>query len=211
MMNLDRMLKNRDIIVLTKVHIVKVMVFPVVMYKYESWTIKKAEHHRIDAFKLWCWRRLLNIFLDCKEIKQINPNGNKPWIFFGRTDAQTEASILRPPDAKFWLIGKDPDAGKNWSHRRSGQRRWDGWMASPTQWTCLSKWWKTGMPGVLYSSWGHKKSDTTEWLNNKMNKKKINRILYFDNCKTLRYFSWNLIMQKTSFFINRNELYIQKS
>ena len=177
--------------------------------------IWELDHKEGWALQNWCFQtvvldKTIEHLLDCKEIKQINPKGNQPWIFFRRTDAQTEASILRPPDAKFWLIGKDPDAGKNWSHR-SGQRRWDGWMASPTQWTCLSKWWKTGMPGVLYSSWGHKKSDTTKWLNNKMNEKKINKILYIDNCKTLRYFSWNLIMQKTSFFINRNELYIQKS
>ena len=61
MMNLDSMLKSRDITVLIKVCIVKVMLFPVVMYEHESWTIKKAEHHRIDAFKLWCWRRLLRV------------------------------------------------------------------------------------------------------------------------------------------------------
>ena len=86
MSNLDSVLKSRDITLLTKVHIVKALVFPVVMYGCESWTIKKAEHQRIDAFELWCWRRLLSP-LDCKEIKPVNPKGNQPCIFIGRTDA----------------------------------------------------------------------------------------------------------------------------
>ena len=76
MTSLDSKLKSRDITLLTKVHIVKAMVFSIVMYKCESWTIKKAEHQRIDAFELWCWRRL-NSSLDCKEIKPVNPKGNQ--------------------------------------------------------------------------------------------------------------------------------------
>ena len=76
MTNLDSMLKSRDITLLTKIHLVKAMVFPVVMYGCESWTIKKAECRRIDTFKLWCWRRLLS-FLDCREIKPVNPKGNQ--------------------------------------------------------------------------------------------------------------------------------------
>ena len=84
---------------LTKVHIVKVMVFPVAVYACQSWTIKKAEHQRTDAFELWCWRRLLRV-LDCKEIKPVNPKGNQSCIFIGRTDAEAEAPILWPPDAK---------------------------------------------------------------------------------------------------------------
>ena len=99
---------------LTKVHLVKAMVFPVVIYGCESWTIKKAEHRRIDAFELWCWRRLLKSPLDSKEIQPVHPKGNQSWIFFGRTDAEVETPILWPPDAKNWLIGKDPDAGKDW-------------------------------------------------------------------------------------------------
>ena len=78
MTNLDSILKSRDITLLTKVHLVKAMVFPVVMYGYESWTINKAERQRIDAFELWCWRRLLKSPLDCKEIKPVNPKGNQP-------------------------------------------------------------------------------------------------------------------------------------
>ena len=89
----------------------------VVMYGCESWTIQKAEHWRIDAFELWCWRRL-DSPLDFKEIKSVNPKGNQPWIFIGNNDA--EASILWPPDLKNWLIGKDPGAGKDWRHKEKG-------------------------------------------------------------------------------------------
>ena len=78
MTNLDSTLKSRDITLPTKVHLVKAMVFPVVMYQCESWTRKKAERQRIDAFELWCWRRLLRVFsLDCKEIQPVNPKGNQ--------------------------------------------------------------------------------------------------------------------------------------
>ena len=87
----------------------------------ESWTIKKDEGQRIDAFKLWCWRRLLRVPLNCKEIKLVNPKGNQPWIFIGRTDAEAEAPILWPPDVKSWLIGKDPDAGKDWRREEKGE------------------------------------------------------------------------------------------
>ena len=77
MTNLDSTLKSRNITLQTKVHLVKAMVFPVVMYECESWTIKKAEHRRIDAFELWCWRRLLKIPLDGKEIQPANPKGDQ--------------------------------------------------------------------------------------------------------------------------------------
>ena len=117
--NLDTILKSRDITLLTKVHLVKTMVFPVVMYACEIWTIKKAECGRIDAFKLWCWRRLLSP-LDCKEIQPVSPKGNQSWIFIGRTDAEAETPILWPPDAKNWLTGKDPDAGKDWRQEKKG-------------------------------------------------------------------------------------------
>ena len=90
MTNLDNILKSRAITLPTKVCLVKALVFPVVMYGCESWTIKKAEHRRIDAFELWCWRRFLSL-LDCKEIKSVNPKGNQS---FGRTDAEAEAPIL---------------------------------------------------------------------------------------------------------------------
>ena len=100
MTNLDSMLKSRDITLLTKVHLVKAVVFPVVMYACDSWTIKKAECQRIDAFELWCWRRLLRVPLDCKEIQPVLAKGDQSWVFIGRTDAEAETPILWPPDAK---------------------------------------------------------------------------------------------------------------
>ena len=94
MTKLDSILKSRDIALPTKVHIVTAMVFPVVMYRCESWTINKAKRQRIDAFELWCWRRLFESPLDCKEIKSVNPKGNQSWIFTGRTNAEAETPIL---------------------------------------------------------------------------------------------------------------------
>ena len=123
MTNLDSILKSRDITVPTKVHIVKAMVFPVVMYRYEGWTVKKAECWRIDAFEMWSWRRLFERPLDSKDIKSVNLKENQPWIFIAQTDAEAEASIFWLPYAKRWLIGKDPDAGKDWSKKRRGQQR----------------------------------------------------------------------------------------
>ena len=99
MTNLDSILKSRDITVPTKVHLVKAMVFPVVMYGCESWTIKKAEHRRTDAFELWCWRKLLSP-LDCKEIQPVHPKGNQSGIVIGRIDAEPETRILWPSDVK---------------------------------------------------------------------------------------------------------------
>ena len=112
-------LKSRDITLPTKVCKVKVMIFPVVMYGCENWTIKKAEHWRTDDFELWCWRRLENP-LDCKEIQPVHPKGYQPWIFIGRSDAEAETPILWPPDSKNWLIGKDANAGKDWGQEEEG-------------------------------------------------------------------------------------------
>ena len=112
MTNLDSILKSRDIALPTKVHLVKAMVFPVVRYGCESWTITKAEHWRIDGFELWCWRR--ESPLDCKEIQPVHPKGDQSWVFIGRTDVEAETPMLWPPDAESWLIWKDPDAGKGW-------------------------------------------------------------------------------------------------
>ena len=109
MTNLDNILKSRDITILTKVYLVKAMVFPVIMY--ESWTIKKAEHQRIDAFELWCWRRLLKVPWTARRSNQFILMEISPII--GRTDAEAEAPILWPPDAKSRLIRKDTDAGKD--------------------------------------------------------------------------------------------------
>ena len=116
MTNLDGILKSRDTTLPTKVHLVKAMVFPVVMYGCESWTVKKAECW-IDALELWCWRRLESP-VDSKDIQPVHPKGNQSWIFIGRTDAEAETLILCPPDVKNWLIWKDPDAGKDWRGRQ---------------------------------------------------------------------------------------------
>ena len=97
MTNLDNILKSRDITLLTKVCLVKAIVFPVVMYGCESWTVKKAEPRRIDAFELWCWRSLLRV---CKEIQPVHPKGDQSWVFFGRNDAKAETPVLWPPHAK---------------------------------------------------------------------------------------------------------------
>ena len=97
MTNLDSILKSRDISLPTKVHLVKAMVFPIVMHGCESWTIKKAEHQRIDVFELWCFRRLMSP-LDCK-IKPVHPKRDQFWVFIGRTDAEAETPVLWPPHA----------------------------------------------------------------------------------------------------------------
>ena len=98
MTNLESIYKSRDI-TLPKVCVVKAMVFSVVMYGCESWTIKKAERQRIDAFELWCWRRLLRVPWN-KEIQPVHPKGDQSWVFIGRTDIEAETPILWPPDAK---------------------------------------------------------------------------------------------------------------
>ena len=102
MTNLDSIFKNRDITLPTKFCLVKAMVFPVVMYGCESWTVKKAECRRIDPFELRCWRRLLGLEspLDCKESQPVHPKGDQPWDFFGRNDAKAETPVLWPPHVK---------------------------------------------------------------------------------------------------------------
>ena len=99
MTNLDSILKSRDITLPTKVCLIKAMVFPVVMYGCESWTVKKAECQRTDAFELWCWRRLESP-LDCKEIQPVHPKGDQSWVFIERTDAEAETPILWIPNVK---------------------------------------------------------------------------------------------------------------
>src|SRR5574337_816447 len=100
MNNLDSIFKSRVITLPTKVRLVKAMVFPVIMYGCESWTVKKAERRRIDAFELWCWRRLLRVPWTAREIQPVHSEGDQPWDFFGRNDAEAEAPVLWPPHAK---------------------------------------------------------------------------------------------------------------
>ena len=109
MTNQDSVLEGRDITSLTKVCIVKAMVFPLVMYRCESWTIKK-----VWCFHIVVLEKTLESLLDCKEIKPVNPKGNQPWILIGRTVAEAEAPIHWTPDAKSWLTEKDPEAGNDW-------------------------------------------------------------------------------------------------
>ena len=101
MTNLDSILKSRDLTLPTKVRLVKAMIFPVVMYGCESWTVKKAECQRIDAFELWCWRRLLRVPWTARRSNQpVHPKGDQSWVFIGRTDVEAETPIFWPPDAK---------------------------------------------------------------------------------------------------------------
>ena len=137
MTNLDSILKNRDITLPTKVYLVKAMVFPIVMYGCESWTIKKAEHWRIDAFELWCWRRLLKVPWTARRSNQSILY--QSWIFIGRTVAEAETPILWPSDAKNWLIGRDPDAGKDWRQERRGWQRMR-WLEGINYWMDMIIW-----------------------------------------------------------------------
>ena len=165
MTNLDSIFKSRDITLPTKVCLVKVMVFPVVRNGCESWAIKKAEHQRIDAFELWCWRRLFRVPWTA-EIKPVHPKGGKSWIFTGRTSWSSNTLATWCKELTHW---KRPWC---WERLRAGgegdDRGWDGWMASPTQWTWVwasyGSWWWTGKPGVLQSM-GCKDSEMTEQLN----------------------------------------------
>ena len=107
----------------------------------------ELDHKESWVLKTWCFwtvvlEKTLESPLDCKEIKPVNPKGNHSWIFIERTDAKTEVPILWPLDEKNWLIGKDPDAGKDWRQEEKGMRGWDGWMASLTWWTWV--WTSSG-------------------------------------------------------------------
>ena len=143
--NWDSILNSRDITLPTKVCLVKAMVFPVVMYGCESWTIKKAECRRIDAFKLWCWRRLLRVPWTARR-----SNHWKYWCW--SWNSNTLATCCE--ELTHW---KRPWC---WESLRAGgegdNRRWDVWMASPTQWTWVwagfGSWWWTGKPGMLEST-----------------------------------------------------------
>ena len=152
MTNLDSILKGRDITLPTKVHLVKAMVFPVVMYECESWTLKKAECWRTDAFEQWCWSRLLRVLWTARRsnqfiLKEISPEYSlKDWC-------QSWNFNTLAAWCKELTIGKDPDAGKDWRWEDETDRGWDGLMASPTWWTWVwaGSRWQTGRPGVLQS------------------------------------------------------------
>ena len=158
-------MKCRDIPLSTKVHRVKALVFPVVMYRCESWIIKKAKCQRMDAFELWCWRRLLRVPWTVRRsnqaiLKEINP------------EYSLEGLMLKPKLQYFdHLMGRADSLEKKpwcWERLKAGERGddggWDGWMASSIQWKWIwatsGRWWRTGEPGVLQSM-SHKESDTT--------------------------------------------------
>ena len=155
MTNLDSMFKSRDITLATKVRLVKAMVFPVVMYGCENWTVKKAEHWRIDAFELWCWRSLLRVPWTARRSNQSILKGVSPGY-------SLEGLMLKLKLQYFgYLMRRTVSLEKTliWERLKVGgegdDRRWDGWMASPTQWKRVwvnsGSWWWTGKPGELQS------------------------------------------------------------
>ena len=157
----------------TKVHILKAMVFPVVMYWCESWAKKKAEHCRIDAFELWCWRRLLR---DAWTSRRSNQSILKkyswifiPWIFIGETDAEAKAPRLWPSDVKSQLIGQDPDTGKDWrqEEKRMTEDKMVGWHHQLNGYEFELAPGDGEEQGSLpcCSPWGCKQSDMTEQMN----------------------------------------------
>ena len=172
MANLDSVLKSRDITLPTKVHIIKAMVFPIVRYRCESWTKKKDW-----ALKIWCLQtvvleKTVESPLHNKEIKTVNPKGNQSWISIGRTDAENEAPKLWSPDVKSWIIGKDPDSGKDRKQEEKEMTEeemvgWHHWLSGHE----LEQAVGDGEGQESLECCGlrdRKELDTTEWLNNKM-------------------------------------------
>ena len=167
MTNLDSIFKSRDITLPTKVCLVKAMVFPVVMYGYESWTVKKCW-----VLKNWCFwtvvlEKTLESPLDCKESQPVHSKGDQSLLFIGRNDAKAETQILWPPDMKSWLTGKDSDAGRDWGQKGTTEDEMVGWHHLLNGYEFG---WTTGVGDgqgglACCSSWGRKESDTTERLN----------------------------------------------
>ena len=153
MTNLDSVLKSRDITLPTKLHLVKTMVFPLVMYRCESWIVKKAKHQKIDAFELWCWRRLLRVPWTLRRsnqsiLKEISPGCSwKDWCWsWNSSTLATSCEELTHWESPWCWEGLGAGG-------EGDDRGWDGWMASPTRWTWVwvnsRSWWWTGRPGVL--------------------------------------------------------------
>ena len=153
MTNLDSILKSRDITLLIKVCLFKAMVFPVVMYGCESWTIEKAKHGKIDAFELWCWRRLLRVSWTARRsnqsiLKEISPGCSLEGLML-KLKLQFFGHLMW----KVYSFEKTLMLGGIEAGEEGGSRGWDGWIASLTQWTEVwvnsGSWWWTGRPGVL--------------------------------------------------------------
>ena len=147
---------SRDNTLPTKIHLVKYMVFPIVMYRCESWTRKKAEHRRTDAFKLWCWRRLLRVPWTARRsnqsiLKEINHKYSLEGLML-KLKLQPFGHLMWRTDS----LEKTLTVGKIEDRRRKGQQRTRGWMASLTRWTWIwassGRWWRTGRPGMLPST-----------------------------------------------------------
>ena len=160
MTNLDSTFKSRDITLPTKIHLVKAMVFSVV----HVW-MWELDYKESWAPKNWCFwtvvlEKTLKSPLDCKEIKPVNPKGNQPWIFIGRTDAEAETPILWPPDVKNHSLEKTLMLEKIEGGKEGDDRRWDGWMVGLTQWPWVwvgsLSWWWTGKTGMLQSIWSQR-------------------------------------------------------
>ena len=185
MTNLDSVLKNRDITLPSKICLVKAVVFPLVMYGCDSWAIKKAALWGVDAFALWCWRKLESP-LNCTEIKPVSPEGNQSWIFSGKTDA--EAPLFWPPNEKSQLIGKDPNAGKDWRQEKGMTEDemvgWHHWLDGLEFEQALGV--GEGQRSLACCSpWGRKELDTTEGLNNSnsikvLRPRELGRLLFCD-------------------------------
>ena len=154
MANLDSIFKSRDITLPTKVHLVKAMIFPVVMYGCESWTVKKAERRRIDAFELWCWRRLLRVPWTARRSNQSILKEISPGISLEGMMLKLKLQYFGHRMRRVGSLEKTLMLGGIGGRRRRGRdREWDGWMASLTRWTWVwvntRSWWWTGRPGVL--------------------------------------------------------------
>ena len=168
MTNTDSILKSRDVTLPTKVHLVKATVFPAVMYGCESWTVKKAEPWRMMLLNCGV-EKTLESPLDCEEIQTVYPKGDQSCVFTGRTDVEAEAPILWPPDAKSWLIRKDPDAGQDWGQEEKGTTEDEmvGWHhrlnGHGFGWSLGVGHGQGGL--VCCGSWGRQELDTTERLN----------------------------------------------
>ena len=184
-----------------KFRLVEAMIFPVIMYGCESWTIKKAECWIIDAFELWCWRRLLTVPCMARRSNQSILKGNQSWIFIGKTDAEAEAPMLWPHDGKNWLIGKDPEAEKDWRQEEKGttENQMTGWFHQ------LNGYELEQAPGdgegqesmACCSPWGCRESDMTERLNwtdwlkeHYVYRKKVDK-------SNLRWVTWFIEVQHT--------------
>ena len=152
-----------------KVHLIKAMVFLVVMYRCESWTIKESWAPKNWCFWIVALEKTLESPLDCKEIQPLHPKGDQSWMFIGRTDAKTEIQILWPPHTKSWLISKDHDAGRDWGQEEKGTTEdemagWHHWLdGHEFEWTPGVGDGQGGL--VCCDSWNCNESDTTEQLN----------------------------------------------